>query len=224
MGTMFDLMKSVRFDNVDLSDTSFFRSSLESVHFVGCEWPHSGGYALIKDELLFSPSSDPYFSAELLRLYTQLKKNFEEHRNFADAGHWFYREMEARRRVALLNCPSGWWREVRFRVFALSWWYKVFSRYGESPGRPLYWIAGIFVAFAVAYSFCGIKIGGESPTSGIADILHGAIYSLNVMTLQYGKNATATNPFGHFLSLLQLILTAIVVPLFLLAVRRKFRR
>jgi uncharacterized protein YjbI with pentapeptide repeats len=220
--TDFNAMRSAQLLHVQLPWAQFLYANLESVRFVGCVWPQKAGYTHILDETLCLGDIKKW--TEIERLYGQLKRNFEKNGSYADAGHWHYREMEARRKVLSFREKSPWMRWLRFNVISFEAWYKYVSDYGESYVKPLLWIAGMYIGFAVLYSLTGVKVGDELKTHGLSDISIGALYSLYVMTLQFGKSATATNPFGHFLSLFQLLLTAIIVPLFLLAVRRKFRR
>jgi uncharacterized protein YjbI with pentapeptide repeats len=223
-------MASAEFRNVNFERADFSEAIVGDSFFINCKWPTASGYNIAwNEELLCSqrhtPNNQTSAWRELEHFYGQLRKNYEKNGSYAEAGHWHYREMEARRNLMNLEFRgSRLSRWFHCDVISLSAWYKRISNYGESQTRPLVWIAAIFLSCAVLYSYCGVKIGDEPATRGISDLLTGAIYSLHVMTLQYGKNATATNPFGYFLSLFQLLLTAIIVPLFLLAVRRKFRR
>lgn len=224
MSTLFDRMDSVRFTDVNLKKASFWRCNIESIHFIGCSWIKEGKYLKLYDEVEYSKFGNPLMWSEIIRLYTQLKKNDEDHRNYIDAGHWFYREMEARRRLMILGLAPGCWSEFSSRFCSFSWWYKAISNYGESQKRPLFWIGAILMVFAVAYSYCGVGFADGTPQYGLSNFDNGFVYSLLVMTFQFGKTTVTKDHVVMLLASTQLLLTAIVVPLFLLAVRRKFRR
>lgn len=222
--TDFSRMGAAQLLHMKLSNTQFLYSNVESVRFVGCVWPVENEYTYVVDERDCFDAVPLWREVE--RLYGQLKRNYERNIGFIQAGHWHYREIEARRRVRWIeysNKPEVV-RWLRCDVVALSAWYKRISNYGESQKLPLAWIVGVFVVFAVGYSFLGVRIGDEPVVFGLRALDFGMLYSFYVMTFQLGKGASAVTPLGQGLSLVQLVLTAIVVPLFLLAVRRKFRR
>jgi len=86
------------FNEVDLSRASFFGANIEKTRFINCHWPndHSVPYvhAYLHEGIYITDDKD---TARLFRLlYQQLQRNYELERNFALAGHFHFREMEAR--------------------------------------------------------------------------------------------------------------------------------
>jgi hypothetical protein len=128
-------------------------------------------------------------------LYQQLKKNYDDRRDYWTAGDFHYGEMEMKR----LACPrltwlsqleaklSGrprlrklgeWCGKLRCSPWLLSelrsWhqrlglaaWYRRASDYGESWGKPLLWLSAVIVLFAALYPLLGLRPAeGRSPAA-----------------------------------------------------------
>lgn len=79
--------------------------------------------------------------------YRELKVNYESHKNFPEAGNFYYGEMEMRRlsSTSIIERP-------------LLWSYKLLSAYGESIGWATFWFALVLVGSGLAYSLGGFTI------------------------------------------------------------------
>jgi hypothetical protein len=227
-------------------------------------------------------------------LYQQLKKNYDDRRDYWTAGDFHYGEMEMKRMATPQpNRLSHWfaeeiksflasekqhfvarWAKKRgysernFHVFRREWhrhlglaaWYKYASEYGESYGRPALWLAGFLLLFMLLYPISGlhpaIRAGGAQPAvydsvsrdAGAPElsyhnyILYGSLQrggeklsfpallgdslmtSVAVAALQRDPAYEPSYPWGRALSWFELVLTSTLIALFLLAVRRQFRR
>ena len=122
----------------------------------------------------------------IAELYQQLKKNYDDRKDYWTAGDFHYGEMEMKR----LACPrltwpsrfeaklsgrprlskvgewcgklqSNTWLLSRLRSwhqrFGLAAWYRRASDYGESWGKPLLWLFAVLVLFAALYPLFGLK-------------------------------------------------------------------
>ncbi len=226
----FDQMGSAKLFNATLTNAHLKNSSLERVKFHSCRWLEQEGFRAIKADM-FS-GKDYLHYKDQIRLYVQLKKNFESERNFIEAGDWFYREMETRRAEALSTGSEG----IRFlkTLIAPISLYKWASKYGESYWKPFGWLLVVWSFFSGLYFYSGFAIGSDKinynwewmALSGqnVQDFLQAMLCSLGVMSFQAGRSIELSSSWSVFCSIVQLILTTILVPLFLLAVRRKFRR
>jgi hypothetical protein len=138
-----------------------------------------------------------------------------------------------------------WWHQR----LGLAAWYRRASDYGESWGRPLLWLFALLVLFAALYPLLGLRpaagksraarttaVQVETPSPQETDLRywnyerpgrlfwHGAMTSLDIAALQRDFAYEPSYPWGRLLALLELLLTSTLIALFLLAVRRQFRR
>ncbi|HUV30508.1 MAG TPA: hypothetical protein VMY05_05380 [Acidobacteriota bacterium] len=229
----FDKMLSAHLFDANLKKAWFRNSSIEAVKFHNCRWPKKGEYKYLPEDGL-SEKALVKDDSELLRLYVQLKKNFETNGDFIGAGDWHFREMEARRRLKLGNSKGP--KRLLYKCLSLICWYKRLSNYGESYARPLIWIIAVWFVFSWIYLFSGFVESGAfvnldvfhghvvSVRTFLDHLLKAMLFSFLAMTLQVGRGANLQGSWLQFWHSLQLLLTAVLVPLMLLAVRRKFRR
>jgi hypothetical protein len=138
-----------------------------------------------------------------------------------------------------------WWHQW----FGLAAWYRRFSNYGESWGKPLLWLFVVLVFFAALYPLLGLRpAAGKSPAAKTTSVQvetplpqetdlrywnherpgrlfwHSLMTSLGVAAFQRDLAYEPSYPWGRLLALLELLLTSTLIALFLLAVRRQFRR
>lgn len=221
-GINFAEMASAQFLHANLKVASFTNSNIETIKFHNPEWPREEGRLILYNQIESDSRTD--ISAddikELTRLYVQLKKNYELDRNFIDAGDWFYCEMESRRKLIALQ-STGVWRWLRQHLLSPYPWYKRVSSYGESYAKAAGWLIALLVVFGFVYCLFGSQTC-DPPID--ASIVCSLAYSLSVMTLQFNRMYENIDTVTYVISITQLLLTAIVIPLFLLALRRKFRR
>jgi uncharacterized protein YjbI with pentapeptide repeats len=231
----------------------------------GALWPEKG-------------SLDERNYALIAELYQQLKKNYDDRRDYWTAGDFHYGEMEMKRRA----CPRLTWlawleaklsgrprfrklgewcgklqsnawllRKVRWwhQRFGLAAWYRRASDYGESWGKPLLWLFAVLALFAALYPLLGLRpAAGKSPAAKTTSVqvqtpspqetdlrywnyerpgrlfCHSVMTSLGVAAFQRDLAYEPAYPWGRLLALLELLLTSTLIALFLLAVRRQFRR
>jgi uncharacterized protein YjbI with pentapeptide repeats len=223
-------------------------------------------------------------------IYQQLKKNYDERRDYWTAGDWHYGEMEMRRLatpppgrlarwIARLEGNGGrfnWLRrwlvrrgvdERRLNRFRQQWhrhmglaaWYKRASEYGESYGRPAASLAAMVLLFTLLYPLAGLTPGAKQVNraavgQGSGDAVaapkfnywtlsefvaaeqtgwalgtlrffgHSLMTTLGVAFFQRDLEYQPLYPWGRVLAWAQLLLTYTLVALFLLALRRQFRR
>lgn len=242
----FTAMQSATFIDVNLERARFRHSTLETVGFIGCRWPRrldrakgdsSGrkGRKILYEDILSRSCKDEeqdQLLGEIVRLYIQLKRNWENRLNHVGAGDWFYREMECRRRTAT-GCVK-WGRMNSWAYRTPSRAYYVLSRYGESYMLPLLWLLAAYVSFSLLYLMLGIPVdaGGRELNYDLGtgrvflwkDIFRALAFGFQAMTLRLPSYVDFGKWAGWPLYVLQFLSTATLVPLFLLALRRKFRR
>ena len=289
--TRFEEPDAAVFYKTDLAQALFHNCDVSRLYFSSVTWRRrENGKRMVFDEIvsLGSPDSTALRPDEdcadnrnyslIAELYQQLKKNYDDRRDYWTAGDFHYGEMEMKR----LACPRLTWlswlkaklsgrprlsklgewcgklqsnawllTKVRWwhQHFGLAAWYRRASDYGESWGKPLLWLFAVLVIFAALYPLLGLKpAAGKSPTTKTTSIQvqtpspqetdlrywncehpgrlfwHSVMTSLGIAAFQRDLAFEPSYPWGRLLALLELLLTSTLIALFLLAVRRQFRR
>lgn len=221
-GTDYSIMKNVQFRNLNLENVNFIGSFIESIKFFDCNWPIKNGIKHISGDK-FKKEKNIQTKKSILRLYTQLKNNYDKAGNYYDSGDWFYREMESRR-----NLQKSFFKRELFSFIAL---YKRFSNYGESYIKPLLGIIIVLLTYSWIYLMTGFTensyINYDWFSVGEFSLTHiwnSFILSIKSMFFLLSKDEYSNNIDYDSLYISQLSFTVTLVPLFLLALRRKFRR
>jgi len=143
-----------------------------------------------------------------------------------------------------------WWHP-RLSFVALSL-YKYASDYGNSYGKSLAWLLGVLLAAALLFPLKGLRYepakGGSAIRAGCGEVLSyrcptpvdkpglvgwraerelvwdSALASIEVAAFQKDRMYEPAYRTGRFLILGETLLTSSLIALFLLAVRRQFRR
>jgi len=231
------------FEDVDLSKISFSECDLRYVKFINVEWVKPKWPATkrkcLRDEFVKNDGRKLALKdfERVRNEYQQLKLNYEEARSFADAGDFYYGEMECLRKSLGLK---------RF-LPTLKTVYWASSGYGERPLR-----AGLNLFLLIALWIYCLMFWGLKPTfanSGynsidyefswnsnnfpvyVKDALNTLTYVIEIL-LREEKVDRIYSPIprpnrwfsGDGINVIGFILVYLQVILFALAVRRRFRR
>jgi hypothetical protein len=290
--TRFERPEAVEFADVDLGQALFYRCDVSKVGFSNVRWRRreNGKWMLFEEVANLEHDSaafgllpekdtpDDRNYVVIAELYQQLKKNYDDRRDYWTAGDFHYGEIEMKR----LACPrltwpsrleaklagrprlrklGGWCGKLQSNMwlinklrwwhqrFGLAAWYRRFSDYGESWGKPLLWLLAVLVLFAALYPLLGLRpTGSKSPAAKTASVQvetpspretdlrywnyerpgrlfrDSVMTSLGVAAFQRDLAYEPSYPWGRLFALFELLLTSTLIALFLLAVRRQFRR
>lgn len=222
---------------------------------------------LAKEE---SPDTRNYGLIE--ELYQQLKKNYDDKRDYRTAGDFHYGEMEMKRLATPpRNAATRWLKGKgitgqRFDAVRAWWhkrlspiaWYRYASEYGESYSRPVLWLGVILISFALLYPIAGLDLAASSRTGrALSDVStievshpsamsysrafgcaqrpspcagltvtfgHSLMTAIGVAAFRRNIQYEPAYPWGRLLSILEIVLTSSLLALFLLALRRQFKR
>jgi uncharacterized protein YjbI with pentapeptide repeats len=151
--TLFEQPNKVTFDDSNLSKVSFADSDITRIRFGDkIRWGGKDEFTIIEEEWLKEKAkgidirANEYVplaynvSLELvLSVYRNLRENYEFRLRYDDAGKFFIKEMELKRKYRETESENGfeikengWFR----RHFSLTGLYYHLSRYGESISRP----------------------------------------------------------------------------------------
>jgi hypothetical protein len=180
-------------------------------------------------------------------IYQKLKKNYDERRDYWTAGDFHYGEMEMQR---LFVNPEGKW--FRFRKqwhphLSMLAWYRYTCEYGESYGKPVCWMLGTLLFFTLLFPLTGISVSAPTASNPLTVMSYhsvwpaqspihdkvwaeakllgrSAITALDTATFQRTPEYSPTYPWGRLAAVSETLLISSLFALFLLALRRQFRR
>jgi hypothetical protein len=175
----------------------------------------------------------PLIKQDAVRIAREIRRSTEQYGSYSDAGDFHIAEMEYRR----VQSPR-----FSFQRLLLAG-YKCFSEYGESPRRAFKWFFGVWFVSALLYIFAGFSFGKvgtvryELALDGrptwpafwhvCADFLHALAFSFVSLVPGYFRfSAPAEWPTWAtpFIVVAEAVFGIGLLTLFLLAIRRRFRR
>lgn len=197
---------------------------------------------LVGEEIEQSPKP-PYETVQ--RIYRELKVNYESHKNFPDAGHFHYGEMEMIR-------LGGKGKLNKVNSFLLSW-YKGLSAYGERVGLALIWFLLVLLLGAALYMWQGFTINmpprhADYVAQRVIDneprekaiflnplkmkelrhwtqtAGHSAALSIRTSFLRGGGTSKSLSPYSSIMMFLQSLFGPLTFGALVLAIRRQLRR
>jgi hypothetical protein len=243
MNTHFDKPTLVLFADLDLSGTLFRWTDLTELKFENVRWPitskYSGARRYIADEFFdwkndkkHSPYSiDQYFDY-VQDVYQQLKRNFEERRSHAEAGDFFYGEMECRRKASYETKYLPTWINL----------YRISSGYGQRYIRAGFILLLLVMIFATSHMLFGLqattenseyskihystKLNFSQSKSYFDELMATTIYCIEVLTRQeeHDRLFKPITIWGEALNVAFSIIVYVQTLFFVLALRRHFTR
>ena len=202
--------QNVRFQTVNLSQARFLNTRLDKIQFIDVDWQERDGRKCVYDEIAEEPKEKNY--ALIARLYRQLKRNYEEERDYPGAGDFHYGEMEMTLRMH--QEKKEWFSWLLTRA------YKFLSGYGEKAERAIVIALAILLVPALCYDLGSMTL--NHPTKFLRDFTDYLLQSLGYMTFRIYE--TPIKWWWKILMVAQAILGPIQLALAALSLRRKFRR
>lgn len=260
---VFEEPEKVVFYKTDLGQALFHNCDVSKMNFSVVTWrKRANGKGMVFDEAidleneastaLRYPEHDPNPRNYRLiaELYQQLKKNYDDRRDYWTAGDFHYGEMEMKRLASDRHDKARRWLHSNLGLVA---WYKYASEYGESYVRPALWLVPVLFVFTLLYPVTGLHLdAGRSGTPAAAStsaerltyrhplqdggdtraiwsarrdlVWNSFVTTLYVAAFQKDSTYQPSYPWGRLLALAEVLLTSTLGALFLLAVRRQFKR
>jgi hypothetical protein len=211
------------------------------------------GLAVFEEEILLDPELSQiqeeygefdYDAVE--QIYHQLHKNYDDRLDYRKANDFHYGEMEMRRLE-----PPSYGRLLTVRCILRPWMsllnlYRITSDYGNSYTKPGKWLFRILLAATLLLPVTGLEM--KQPLPGYPAIASytsvwnqqdtwsnnrwteakligkSGITAIDTATFQRNPEYSPVYPWGRALGILETLLTSSLFALFLLAIRRQFRR
>lgn len=257
--------EAIVFYKTYLGQALFLNCDISAVNFSSVTWrkrKRSGKSMVLEEQVSLDrpvasalrPSPDSHDERDfglIAELYQQLKKNYDDRKDYWTAGDFHYGEMEMKR---LHNKRRGLFGRIFHRYVGITALYKYASEYGENFSRSAALLALVLIVFALLYPIAGLEFNppaGVAPDSlGYLDrttffhdhpaeqpvcflwklppflgiLPNSLMTSLSVAGFQRELRYVPSYPWGRMLALLELLLTTTLGGLFLLAIRRQFKR
>ncbi len=190
----------------------FVNCDMEAVRFEAVRWHKQGSRMMLQDEIdRVAHSQEATDYEEVAIAYRRLINNFEKARAYDLAEDCSIGAMEMKR------LDPG----QPFSSRAMVNLYHCASFYGSNYWRALVVLLGfVLVVFPLFFWLAGLT---QNPGKG-AFAPDGLIHSLEVATFQANTHHIATNGLAWGLEILERIFVPAQLALFLLALRRRFRR
>jgi hypothetical protein len=149
--------------------------------------------------------------SQVERLYRELKRNFEEKKDWTRAGDFHYSEKEIRYKSA-----------ESFGLKFILWLHRTFGAYGERASIPFFWLALLFVVCSMLYTKFGL-VSGDSSSLTQASAVDCFRYSLETL---FFLKPTDLIPIGfsQYVRTIESILGPVFTALTAWAVRQQLRR
>ncbi len=257
----FSQPEKIVFYKTYLGQALFHNCDVSKVTFSSVEWREREGKRMVFEEEvdLTSPFAEALRPAAgnpdernyglIAELYQQLKKNYDERKDYWTAGDFHYGELEMKRLASRRKNKILRWLVQHLRLVA---WYKYASQYGESYVRPAFWFVATLLFFALLYPSVGLH-DSTKETAGItaardpvvnlaytkklkeepaADFYKSQLTvfaksfltAVEIAAFQKEPIYKPVGARGRVLTLVETLLTSTLAALFFLAVRRQFRR
>ncbi|MFC1476014.1 pentapeptide repeat-containing protein [Candidatus Zixiibacteriota bacterium] len=231
----FETPEDVTFQKCDLSKVKFKNCDLRQIRFSMVKWNRQHRFFSVPrnkvyDEILAKPED----LEAVAELYRDLQINFVNSYRYSQAGDFYIGEQEMiRKRRALF------WRVLSFRSL-----YFVASRYGESALRPICWLVFVLILCSGILFMNGIYLETGHPSAPKSEYIDynldlesgqlsrlqkdfWRVFAHNIALASFYRTGPAAPRMGSWQQILIIIETITIVSLitlFLLALKRRFRR
>jgi uncharacterized protein YjbI with pentapeptide repeats len=207
---------------IDLSSTSFKGVGLSKFEFNNVKWyeKHEKFSRLtffkrdiLIDEILLEENGN---YEDVIKIYSQLRKNYESRLLFNEASAFFIGEMECKRKLFMS-------RKNYLDAFGF-WLYKWIAFYGESVRMPLaFWTPVIIGIFSILRFFpeYTLPVNSTEIKCGIFSITFGCLHNSIIDSLSaYFQFPRGSNTFD----IIERILSAPILGATFIALKRRFER
>jgi hypothetical protein len=208
----------ISFGNIDISKFLFSGSNLSNALFNNPIWPKVNNRNAVYDEILLNPKSTVNEYSDVAQVYRSLQINYMNQLRYAEAGDFHVGEMEMMRKAS-----RSFWYCISSDL------YKTFSNYGEDFMRPLYWILGIIfvVPLILIYSINDIYWSWNPINSNLFKPYYWDIVIKNLSFVIYDRSALkelSSSTWYSIIVIIEIVFILTLFALFLLALRRRFKR
>ena len=198
--------------------------NLDKVKFWDVLWANHGDHCAIYDELAGNPDW-----GIVSKTYRQLWKNYDEALEYHVAGDFHIASMRMKEtylRQTLESKGTSLKHKCRsIFILIVNGLYRSVSNYGERYGKALFWLLFSWTSWTAAYWLLREwkETATETLTQNIfCNLLQAGVTSLRVVTFQ--RIESVDDWRLSLIASLQILTTLPIIALFLLALKRRFKR
>jgi uncharacterized protein YjbI with pentapeptide repeats len=138
-------------ETINLSSVSFKGVDLSNTEFNYVKWLQTTKYRFFQRNIIIDEKilDEGRNYEDVIKIYNQLRKNYESRLLFNDASHFFVGEMESRRKTLRNSGIIGWLTSLYYQIYRRLAWY------GESISLPLLVWSPLTITFFTLFRLLG---------------------------------------------------------------------
>jgi uncharacterized protein YjbI with pentapeptide repeats len=147
----FSNLANIVFQRVNFKYLSFKSIDLLGAKFKDCEWDVEKGFLFERFKVSDENKDNGLDLIDLKKIYSNLKSNFQDNRDYLKSGKFYISEQEIKRKIS--KKEKSWFEYVILSA------HRFISSYGESMYKPFVWMILLGVVFSFIYLFSGFYAG-----------------------------------------------------------------
>lgn len=147
----FSNLANIVFQRVNFKYLSFKSIDLLGAKFKDCEWDVDKGFLFERFKVSDENKDNGLDLIDLKKIYSNLKSNFQDNRDYLKSGKFYISEQEIKRKIS--KKEKSWFEYVILSA------HRFISSYGESVYKPFVWMIILGVVFSFIYLFSGFHAG-----------------------------------------------------------------
>jgi len=205
------------FKNADFNKAILRGTDMRNVELSGIQWANFKERIAVYDEIKLERDDEEIIRYDTLEeLYRNLKQNYTDRRDFLKAGYFHYGEKETIRKNPRTS------NSVKSLLFL----YRLISGYGERILPASISIIVLFCASVALYMYGGIiqtpaQVDNIGETATTIDYL---IYGVETMFFMDSGRYQAASHISYITSIIQKVVSPILLALLALAIRQRLKR
>ncbi|AZQ59836.1 hypothetical protein EJ994_13895 [Maribacter sp. MJ134] len=151
----FAFKNNIMFRQCNMKAISFYKCDIQDAAFLNCNWQGNDRIILreefyLREANIYLDDDVNYSLGDLEYNYRQLKKNFDNSKNWELSGFAYVSEMKIRQ--------QSLWNERDYFQWFIYWFYGFFGGYTQSFKRPLVSLICLICTFSIIYYFIDFNL------------------------------------------------------------------
>ncbi len=147
----FSNLANIVFQRMNFKSLSFKSIDCLGARFKDCEWDIEKGFLFERFKVIDEDKDNGLNLIDLKKIYSNLKSNFQDNRDYLKSGKFYVSEQEVKRRIS--KKEKSWFEYIILSA------HRFISSYGESVFKPFVWMIILGLVFSFIYLFSGFYVG-----------------------------------------------------------------